>query len=48
MYKKKISESQGTRGLTIRTIIKLYSRKAPEEERHSQRVKELALKSPKH
>lgn|GEM_PF-351255 len=44
MYKKKISESQGTRGLTIRTIIKTLFEKSPREESHSQRVKDLAVK----
>jgi diguanylate cyclase (GGDEF)-like protein len=44
MYKKKISESQGVRGLTIKTIINTLFEKSPREESHSQRVRELAIK----
>lgn len=44
MYKRKISESQGVRGLTIKTILKTLYEKSPREESHSQRVKELAVK----
>ncbi len=44
MYKKKISESQGVRGLTIKTIINTLFEKSPREESHSKRVKELAIK----
>ncbi len=44
MYKRKVSESQGVRGLTIKTIISTLFEKSPREERHSQRVKELAIK----
>ncbi|NCB41416.1 MAG: transporter substrate-binding domain-containing protein [Clostridia bacterium] len=44
MYKKKISESQGVRGLTIKTIINTLFEKSPREERHSQRVREMAIK----
>lgn len=43
MYKKKISESQGVRGLTIKTIINTLFEKSPREERHSKRVRELAI-----
>lgn len=44
MYKKKISESQGVRGLTIKTIMNTLFEKSPREESHSQRVRELAIK----
>jgi diguanylate cyclase (GGDEF)-like protein/PAS domain S-box-containing protein len=44
MYKRKVSESQGVRGLTIKTIINTLFEKSPREEQHSQRVKEVALK----
>jgi diguanylate cyclase (GGDEF)-like protein/PAS domain S-box-containing protein len=44
MYKKKISENQSVRGLTIKAIIKTLFEKSPREERHSQRVKELSVK----
>jgi len=44
MYKRKISESQGVRGLTIKTIINTLFEKSPREESHSQRVKEIAIK----
>lgn len=44
MYKKKMSENQGVRGLTIKTIISTLFEKSPREERHSQRVKELSIK----
>lgn len=44
MYKRKVSESQGVRGLTIKTIINTLFEKSPREERHSQRVRELAIK----
>ena len=44
MYKKKISESQGVRGLTIKTIINTLFEKSPREESHSKRVRELAIK----
>lgn len=44
MYKRKISESQGVRGLTIKTIVNTLFEKSPREEGHSQRVKELAIK----
>jgi diguanylate cyclase (GGDEF)-like protein/PAS domain S-box-containing protein/putative nucleotidyltransferase with HDIG domain len=44
MYKKKISESQGVRGLTIKTIINTLFEKSPREESHSKRVRELAMK----
>ncbi|MDF1618443.1 HD domain-containing phosphohydrolase [Petrocella sp. FN5] len=43
MYKKKISESQGVRGLTIKTIINTLFEKSPREEKHSKRVRELAM-----
>jgi len=43
MYKKKISESQGVRGLTIKTIINTLFEKSPREEGHSKRVRELAI-----
>jgi len=43
MYKKKISESQGARGLTIKTIINTLFEKSPREEGHSKRVRELAV-----
>ncbi|MHC1694726.1 MAG: transporter substrate-binding domain-containing protein [Eubacteriales bacterium] len=44
MYKKKISESQGVRGLTIKTIINTLFEKSPREESHSQRVRAMAIK----
>lgn len=44
MYKNKISENQGVRGLTIKTIINTLFEKSPREEQHSQRVKELSIK----
>lgn len=44
MYKKKISESQGVRGLTIKTILNTLFEKSPREESHSKRVKDLAIK----
>ncbi len=44
MYKRKVSESQGVRGLTIKTIINTLFEKSSREERHSQRVKDLAVK----
>lgn len=44
MYKRKISENQGVRGLTIKTIMNTLYEKSPREESHSQRVKELAVK----
>jgi diguanylate cyclase (GGDEF)-like protein/PAS domain S-box-containing protein len=44
MYKKKISESQGVRGLTIKTIINTLFEKSPREESHSRRVREMAVK----
>jgi len=44
MYKNKISESQGVRGLTIKTIINTLFEKSPREESHSKRVRELAIK----
>lgn len=44
MYKRKISESQGVRGLTIKTIISTLFEKSPREESHSQRVREFAIK----
>ena len=44
MYKRKVSESQGVRGMTIKTIINTLYEKSPREEQHSQRVKEVALK----
>jgi diguanylate cyclase (GGDEF)-like protein/putative nucleotidyltransferase with HDIG domain len=44
MYKRKISESQGVRGLTIKTIINTLFEKSPREENHSKRVRELATK----
>lgn len=43
MYKKKISESEGIRGMTIKTIIKTLFEKSPREEEHSHRVRELAI-----
>lgn len=43
MYKKKISESQGVRGLTIKTIINTLFEKSPREESHSKRVREIAI-----
>jgi len=44
MYKKKISESQSVRGMTIKTIIETLFEKSPREENHSQRVRELTIK----
>jgi len=44
MYRNKISENQGVRGLTIKTIISTLFEKSPREERHSQRVKDLSIK----
>lgn len=44
MYKKKISESESVRGMTIKTIIKALFEKSPREEGHSQRVRELSVK----
>lgn len=44
MYKRKMSESQGVRGLTIKTIMNTLYEKSPREESHSQRVKDLAVK----
>ncbi len=44
MYKRKLSESQGVRGLTVKTIINTLFEKSPREESHSQRVRELAIK----
>jgi putative nucleotidyltransferase with HDIG domain len=43
MYKKKISESESIRGMTIKTIIKALFEKSPREEGHSRRVKELSI-----
>lgn len=43
MYKRKISESKGVRGLTIKTIINTLFEKSPREESHSRRVRELAI-----
>ena len=44
MYKKKLSESQGARGMTIKTIINTLFEKSPIEEGHSKRVRDLAVK----
>ena len=44
MYKRKVSESQGVRGLTIKTIINTLYEKSPREEKHSKRVKAVAIK----
>ncbi len=44
MYKNKLRESQGMRGLTIKTIMSTLFEKSPREEEHSQRVKGLAIK----
>jgi len=44
MYKRKISESQGARGSTIKTIINTLFEKSPREESHSNRVRILAIK----
>ncbi|WP_373483797.1 HD domain-containing phosphohydrolase [Acetobacterium sp.] len=44
MYKRKLSESQGVRGLTIKTIVNTLYEKSPREESHSHRVKDLAVK----
>jgi len=44
MYKRKISESQSVRGLTIKTIIYTLFEKSPRERRHSQNVQEMATK----
>ncbi len=44
MYKKKIIQNQGLRGNLIRTIIKTLYEKNPREEKHSERVGEVAQK----
>lgn len=44
MYKHKIIENEGLRGNLINTIIKTLYEKNPREERHSERVGELAQK----
>ncbi len=44
MYKKKTSESQSVRGMTIRAIINTLFEKSPREERHSKRVREISIK----
>jgi len=44
MYKRKVNESQGIRGLTIKTIMNTLFEKSPREEQHSQRVKDMAIK----
>ena len=44
MYKRKVNESQGIRGLTIKTIMNTLFEKSPREEKHSQRVKDMAIK----
>jgi diguanylate cyclase len=44
MYKRKVNESQGVRGLTIKTIMNTLFEKSPREEQHSQRVKDMAIR----
>jgi len=43
MYKNKISENQGVRGLTIKNIISTLFEKSPVEELHAQRVEEFSV-----